>query len=124
MVLFCVVLVCVGGWRRCTSTAPHSLAPTAAYGASHRMCMTACAVAVCVVGSGGCGVGHYGGPFVFVCDCAMSHITLPSPPLPMFPALPPCGFQMCASSSLSCELRVVASQREVGDHTPPTGPLR
>jgi hypothetical protein len=52
MVLFCVVLICVGG---CTSKAPFTSALAPASGANNYLCVTACEVVVCgVAGSGGC----------------------------------------------------------------------
>ena len=87
MVLFCVVLICVGG---CTSKAPFTSALAPASGANNYLCVTACEVAVCgVAGSGGCR-----GVIIVVprvcCVCARSRThRVPCPPPPCFPVLHP-----------------------------------
>ena len=112
MVLFCVLLIGVGG---CTSKAPFTSALAPASSANNYLCVTACEVAVC---------GCRGVTIVVPRLCVLSvpgrapTVSLAPPPR-VLPVLRPPGHQECASSSGSCELCVEALQLDAGDHTPP-----
>jgi hypothetical protein len=95
MVLFCVVLICVGG---CTSKAPFTSALAPASGANNYLCVTACEVAVCgVAGSGGC----RGMIIVVPSVCVVSglgraptvSLAPPPPVFSLFSAPPPLDFR-------------------------------
>ena len=118
MVLFCVLLIGVGGG---TSKAPFTSALAPASGANNYLCVTACEVVVCgVAGSGGCRGVIIVVPRVCVVSVPGRAPTVSLAPPPVFSlfSAPP-GLQECASSSGSCELCVEALQLKAGDHTPP-----
>jgi hypothetical protein len=87
MVLFCVLLIGVGG---CTSKAPFTSALAPASGANNYLCVTACEVAVCgVAGSGGCRGVIIVVPRVCVVSVpGLAPVSL-APPPPCFPCSPP-----------------------------------
>ena len=115
-----MALICVGG---CTSKAPLSLAIVPVPGASYDLRVTACVVAMCCAGSGDCGL--WGGalrPPVCVCVSHSQSPWLPPPPLPVPHVVSLRTPVVCASSSGSCKVRVVASQLVAGDHAPSGAP--